>query len=253
MPWQLPLWMIPWTEPVVEKLLTGENTMTTRQLLSQADLFKGLTVEQLEAIHRIATEKEYKKGQLIFADGDEGTGFYLVIHGRVKVYKLSPEGKEQIMHIFGPGQPFAEVPVFAGSCYPANAEPLERSTLLFLPKKAFIDLIQKYPSLAMNMFASLSQRLKQFSNLIESLSLKEVPGRLASYLLYLSDKNGSVDVFRLDIAKSQLASMLGTIPETLSRIFAKMADRKLVRINGPEITIVDREGLEDLAEGEVKL
>ena len=245
--------MILWIEPVIENFYPAENTMKIRQLLSQADLFKGLTVDQLDAIARIATEKEYNKGQLIFSDGDEGMGFYLVIHGRVKVYKLSPEGKEQIMHIFGPGQPFAEGPVFEGSRYPANAEALEPANLLFFPKKGFIDLIQTYPSLAMNMLASLSQRLKQFSNLIESLSLKEVPGRLASYLLYLSDKNGSIDEFKLDIAKSQLASMLGTIPETLSRIFAKMGDRDLARINGPEITILDREGLEDLAEGETKL
>jgi CRP/FNR family transcriptional regulator len=89
--------------------------------------------------------------------------------------------------------------------------------------------------------------------LIESLSLKEVPGRLASYLLYLSDRNGSIDEFQLDIAKSQLASLLGTIPETLSRIFAKMDSKKLVEINGPRITILNRIGLEDLAEGETKL
>ena len=227
--------------------------MEIRQHLSQVDLFKGLTVEQLEAIARIISDKEYKKGQLIFSEGDEGVGFYLVISGRVKVYKLSPEGKEQIMHIFGPGQPFAEVPVFEGSRYPANAEAMERCKLFFFPKKAFISLIQENPSLSINMLASLSQRLKQFSNLIESLSLKEVPGRLASYLLYLSDRNGSIDEFQLDIAKSQLASLLGTIPETLSRIFAKMDSKKLVEINGPRITILNRIGLEDLAEGETKL
>ena len=227
--------------------------MEIKQHLSQVDLFKGLTVEQLEAIARIISDKEYKKGQLIFSEGDEGVGFYLVISGRVKVYKLSPEGKEQIMHIFGPGQPFAEVPVFEGSRYPANAEAMERCKLFFFPKKAFISLIQENPSLSINMLASLSQRLKQFSNLIESLSLKEVPGRLASYLLYLSDRNGSIDEFQLDIAKSQLASLLGTIPETLSRIFAKMDSKKLVEINGPRITIVNRTGLEDLAEGETKL
>ena len=227
--------------------------MEIRQHLSQVDLFKGLTVEQLDDIARIVSYKEYNKGQLIFSEGDEGTGFYLVIQGRVKVYKLSPEGKEQIMHIFGPGHPFAEVPVFEGSRYPANAEAMDRCKLFFFPKKGFISLIQESPSLAMNMLASLSQRLKQFSNLIETLSLKEVPGRLASYLLYLSDKNGSIDDFKLDIAKSQLASLLGTIPETLSRIFAKMGSKELVRINGPQITILDRTGLEDLAEGEIKL
>jgi CRP/FNR family transcriptional regulator len=227
--------------------------MEIRQHLSQVDLFKGLTVEQLEAIARIVSAKEYKKGQLVFSEGDDGLGFYLVIRGRVKIYKLSPEGKEQIMHIFGPGQPFAEVPVFEGSRYPASAEAMENSKLFFFPKRDFIALIQENPFLAMNMLASLSQRLKQFSNLIESLSLKEVPGRLASYLLYLSDKNGSIDEFMLDIAKSQLASLLGTIPETLSRIFSKMGSRHFVKIDGPKITIVNREGLEDLAEGETKL
>ncbi|MBW2466695.1 MAG: Crp/Fnr family transcriptional regulator [Deltaproteobacteria bacterium] len=227
--------------------------MEVRQHLSQLDLFKGLTAEQLEAITGTVTEKDYRKGELIFAEGDEGVGFYLVIRGRVKVYKLSAEGKEQIMHIFGPRMPFAEVPVFAGSRYPANAEAMESSRLFFFPKKSFITLIQENPLLAMNMLASLSQRLKQFSNLIETLSLKEVPGRLASYLLYLSDKNGSIDEFKLDIAKSQLASLLGTIPETLSRIFAKMGAREIVSIKGPEITILDREGLEDLAEGNTKL
>jgi CRP/FNR family transcriptional regulator len=227
--------------------------MEIKQHLSQVDLFKGLTVEQLDAITRIVSDKKYKKGQLIFSEGDEGVGFYLVIQGRVKVYKLSPEGKEQIMHIFGPGHPFAEVPVFEGSRYPANAEAMDQCRLFFFPKKGFISLIQESPSLAMNMLASLSQRLKQFSNLIETLSLKEVPGRLASYLLYLSDKNGSIDEFKLDIAKSQLASLLGTIPETLSRIFAKIGSKELVRINGPHITILDRTGLEDLAEGETKL
>jgi CRP-like cAMP-binding protein len=227
--------------------------MEIRKHLSQADLFKDLSVEQLDEIARIVSDKEYKKGQLIFAEGDDGIGFYMVIRGRVKVYKVSPDGKEQIMHIFGQGHPFAEVPVFAGSRYPANAEAMESCRLFFFPKKAFVNLIHENPSLAMNMLASMSQRLKQFSHLIESLSLKEVPGRLASYLLYLSDRNGSIDDFELDIAKSQLASLLGTIPETLSRIFSRMTSGELVRINGPQITILDRTGLEDLAEGESKL
>ena len=227
--------------------------MDIRKNLSQVDLFNGLSLQQLDEVASIVADKKYKKGELIFADGDDGIGFYIVISGRVKVYKVSPDGKEQIMHIFGPGQPFAEVPVFEGSRYPANAGAMEPSRLFFFPKKAFVELIHANPSLAMNMLASLSQRLKQFSYLIESLSLKEVPGRLASYLLYLSDKNGSIDEFDLDIAKSQLASLLGTIPETLSRIFTKLSQKELISINGPRIMILDRTGLEYLAEGESKL
>jgi len=227
--------------------------MDIKKHLSQVDLFNGLSSGQLDSLARIVSDREYRKGQVVFSEGDEGTGFYLVVTGRVKIYKVSPDGKEQIMHIFGPGQPFAEVPVFEGSRYPANAETMAPSKLFFFPKQAFVKLIHENPSLAMNMLASLSQRLKQFSYLIESLSLKEVPGRLASYLLYLSDKHGSIDAFQLDIPKSQLASFLGTIPETLSRIFTKMGGRELVRVDGPQVTILDRSGLEDLAEGETKL
>lgn len=221
--------------------------------LSQVDLFKGLSPRQLEAVARITSDNDYKKGEVIFSEGDEGAGFYLVVSGRVKVYKVSPEGKEQILHIFGPGQPFAEVPVFEGNRYPASAEILDHGRLFFFPKKAFVSLIHENPSLAINMLASLSQRLKQFSFLIESLSLKEVPGRLAAYLLYISGRQGSVDEFELDIAKSQLASLLGTTPETLSRIFARMGSKELVRINGPQVIIINRNRLEELAEGESKL
>jgi len=227
--------------------------MNIKNSLSRVDLFNGLSSGQLDDVARIVSLREYNKGDIVFLDGDAAVGFYMVAGGRVKVYKVSPDGKEQIMHIFGPDQPFAEVPVFEGSCYPANAEAMEKSGLFFFPKKDFIKLIHENPSLAINMLASLSQRLKQFSNLIEALSLKEVPGRLASYLLYLSDKKGSIDEFELDITKSQLASFLGTIPETLSRIFSKLANKELARINGPQIVILDRTGLEDLAEGESKL
>ena len=227
--------------------------MSIKEHLSGVDLFKGLSLQELDAISAIVADRQYNKGQQIFAEGDEGIGFYIVISGRIKVYKVSPDGKEQILHIFGPGKPFAEVPVFEGSRYPANAEALEKSRLFFFPKKGFGKVIHENPALAMNMLASLSQRLKQFSNLIEALSLKEVPGRLASYLLYLSDRSGSTDEFQLDIAKAQLASLLGTIPETLSRIFAKMAGNELIRMNGPHIVILDRIGLEELAEGETKL
>jgi len=245
--------MILWGDPSLLMNECKANSMDIRKHLSRVDLFNGLSLNQLDELARIVSDKEYRKGEMVFFDGDEGIGFYIVINGRIKVYKMSPDGKEQIMHIFGPDQPFAEVPVFEGSRYPANAEAMEYSRLFFFPKKDFMKLIHDNPSLAVNMLASLSQRLKQFSHLIEALSLREVPGRLASYLLYLSDKKGSIDEFELDITKSQLASFLGTIPETLSRIFSKMANKELVRINGPQIAILDRTGLEDLAEGESKL
>ena len=105
----------------------------------------------------------------------------------------------------------------------------------------------------MNMLAILSRRLRKFTVLVEDLSLKEVPGRLAAYLLYVSEQKGGNDDLILDIAKNQLAGLLGTIPETLSRILSKMVSQGLIQLNGPRIRIVDRQGLEELAEAERRL
>ena len=221
--------------------------------LATISLFQNLAPQYYDDLARIVRVKKIARNQFIFNEGDDGIGFYIIVTGRVKIYKMSPEGKEQILHILGPGEPFAEVAVFSGAHYPANAETLDDSSLYFFPKQDFIKLISRNPSLAMNMLAALSIRLKQFSHMIEALSLKEVPGRLAAHLLYLSAQNNDANDLELDIAKAQLASLLGTIPETLSRIFNKMNKQGLIESKGPAITILDRQGLEELATGESRL
>lgn len=222
--------------------------MKINRYLAKTPLFKGLPENQLNDLSSIVIEQVLKRGTIIFSEGDEGNGFYIVVEGRVKIYKLSSEGKEKILHIFGPGEPFGEVPVFAGQHFPANAETLEKCRVFFLPRNRLIEQIEKNPPLALNMLAILSTRLRQFTVQIEHLSLKEVPGRLAAYLLYSSDREGGMQTFRLDITKGQLASLLGTIPETLSRIFSKMSKQGLINVSGPHISILDREGLKELAE-----
>jgi CRP-like cAMP-binding protein len=216
-------------------------------------LFDGLSRKQYDELVTIVVAHSYRGGQIIFSEGDEGSGFYVVISGRVKVFKLSPEGKEQILHVFGPGEPFGEASVFAGQRFPAHAEALEESRIFFFPRAAFIELIKQDPSLALNMLAILSRRLRKFTLLVEDLSLKEVPGRLAAYLLYMSKQRDGTDDLTLDVAKGQLASLLGTIPETLSRILTKMVRHRLIQSDGPRIRILDRQGLEELAQAERRL
>ena len=217
------------------------------QILSITPLFKGLSERQLDEIGNIAVIRQYKRGAVIFMEGDEADGFYIVAAGQVKIFKTSMEGKEQILHVYGPGNPFGEVPVFSGSRFPANALALASSRILFLPRKAFVELIARHPSLSMNMLGELSMRLRQFTVQIENLSLKEVPSRLASYLIYLAREQDAADRVTLDISKGQLASLLGTIPETLSRIFAKMSAQNLIQVDGRAIHLQDPDGLEDLA------
>lgn len=218
------------------------------QILSGIPLFQGLSEAELREIHGITVNKFCEKGKTIFLEGDPGNGFYVVADGKVKIFKVSMDGKEQILHIYGPGHPFGEVPVFSGKKFPANAQTLVKSHLLFFPRSAFVDLIGRNPSLSLNMLAVLSMRLRQFALQVENLSLKEVPGRLASYLLVLSEEQNARTVVSLPVSKGQLASLLGTIPETLSRILGRMSTNELIRVDGSDIYLLDGEGLEALAE-----
>jgi len=218
----------------------------TRQL-AEIPLFAGLPGEQLAALGRIGLRRACRKGERLFSEGDEGSGFYVVLSGRVKISKVSPEGKEQILHFVGPGESFGEVSVFTGQGFPADAEMSAQGTVCFFPRAAFVALIRSDPTLALNMLAQLSRRLRQFAGLIEDLSLKEVPGRLAKYLLYLSAQ-AEGKTLELDVSKGQLAALLGTIPETLSRILARLTRQGLIHAQGARIRILDRGGLEQIAQ-----
>lgn len=228
------------------------------ELIAATPLFSGLAQRDLAQVGQIATDRFYGRGETIFLEGDPGDGFYIVAGGKVKIFKVSLEGKEQILHIYGPGHPFGEVPVFSGDNFPANAMTLVKSHLLFFSRSAFVKLITVNPSLSMNMLAVLSMRLREFTLQIENLSLKEVPGRLASYLLYLTEEQNTGQLgneqqillpeqILLPISKGQLASLLGTIPETLSRILAKLSGQGMIKVNGNRIEIKDRVQLEALA------
>jgi len=157
-------------------------------LLRQCPLFAGLQEKGLQKIKAIALPRQFKRREVLFCDGEEAKGFYVILSGRVKLYKISPEGKEQILHVVSAPDAFAEAALFFEGTYPAFAEALSDSQLLFFPKRNFIELIGKDPQLSINMIVSLSQYLKRFASLIEELSLKEVSSRIAKYLLDLSLK-----------------------------------------------------------------
>ena len=227
--------------------------MSIVRLLETIPLFSGLSEPERRELAVIVRDRTFERGQTIFTEGEEGNGFYVVVAGRVKVYKISPDGKEQILHLLGPGEPFGEVALFSGRSFPAFAEAFEASRVFFIPREAFAAQVRAHPSLALNMLATLSMRLHQFASMIEGLSLKEVSSRLAGYILSESGKQGGKVRVELDLAKGQLASLLGTIPETLSRTLTRMVRQGRVRADGPFIVIEDREGLEQLASAERRL
>lgn len=223
--------------------------MNILKIIAAAPLFEGLPSGQIETLAQICLDRKFEKGQALFSEGSRAKGFYLAVSGKIKIYKLSREGKEQILHIFGPGEIFGEVPVFAGGNYPASAEAIESCRVLLFPRDSFIVLIEREPSIALNLLGILSRRLRQFTHMIEDLSLKEVPGRLAAHLIFLGNRSTDPKKLELEITKAQLASLLGTIPETLSRILAKMAQQEIIAVEGKKIVILDRSALEALAGG----
>ena len=221
--------------------------------LKRCPLFAGLKEEDLKKIKAVASLKRVGKRQILFSDGEEARGFYVILLGKVKLYKISPEGKEQILHVVSPPEAFAEAALFLEGNYPAFAETLTDSQLLFFRKRDFIQLIERNPRLSINMIVSLSHFLRKFASLIEELSLKEVSARIAKYLIDLSLKSAQegrnpreVD---LDLSKSQLASKLGTISETLSRSLSKMKAKKIIDVKKNMILILNRESLEAVASG----
>jgi CRP/FNR family transcriptional regulator len=207
----------------------------------------------LKRIRAIASLKQIKKKEILFSDGEEARGFYVILSGRVKLFKVSPDGKEQILHIVSAPDAFAEAVLFLEGTYPAFAEAITDCQLLFFPRRDFVQFIEKNPRLSINMIVTLSHYVKRFASLIEELSLKEVSSRIAKYIVDLSMRSSkehkNPKEVELDLSKTQLALKLGTISETLSRTLAKMKAKRIIDVKKNKIIILNREALEELASG----
>jgi CRP/FNR family transcriptional regulator len=220
--------------------------MNEREAIKSCPLFVGVTDSDLDDLTRIARQQIYAKDQMVFSEGEVATGFFIPLEGKVKIYKLSPEGRERVLRIAHPGRTFAEAAIFDVGVFPAYAQAIEPTVLLFFPKQAVLDLLRCNAQLAINMVGGLSRILREMMDHMESLTFKDVPSRLARYLLDLSDmKQRHV---RLPVSKAQLAANLNTAGETLSRTLRKMSDDDFITVRGRTIEILNFQGLLDLAE-----
>jgi len=222
--------------------------MYKKLFIKKCSLFSDLSDRELTKIENIALIKRVDKGKVVIREGARANGFFIVSSGRVKIYKISPEGRERTMFIAEKTDMFAEVAMFSGDSYPAYADALSRCELLFIPKSEFIELLKESPELSIKMLGSLSKIIRRFNSMIEDLSLKEVPSRFAKYLLDLSVKHKS-DSFELDVKKSDIALRLGTASETLSRTIKKFREKKIISITSKQIKILKKELLRKIASG----
>jgi CRP/FNR family transcriptional regulator, dissimilatory nitrate respiration regulator len=223
--------------------------MDTVAMLKKVDLFAGLSSTQLDALGKMIVPKSMASGDVLFLQDDQADGFYVLASGGLQVYRTGMDGRRQILHVFEkPGDVCGEVAVFEGGTYPAAAEAVGDSAVLYLPRDPFLRLTRAQPDILLAMLAVLSRRLRRFVGLIDDLSLKDVGTRLAQYLISRADEAGR-DRFTLSISKGMLASHLGTIAETVSRTLRKMQEQGLIKVDGRQIVIRDRAGLEEIAAG----
>lgn len=223
--------------------------MTKR--LSESVLFSGLDADDMRLVEQAGQVISADKGTFLFFENDDADRFYVVLSGRVKIFKSSPDGKEQILLMAGPGDSFGEAALFATKTYPASAEVIESGDFVYFIFKRFMALIHESPTVAVNMIARLSMLLHHLTRLVERLSLEDVVTRLAEYILdLLPDDRGAEQTIVLDEKKMVLASILGTIPETLSRAFAGLSKTGAISIDGQTIIIHDRDRLAKIAAGE---
>ncbi|MFA6093127.1 MAG: Crp/Fnr family transcriptional regulator [Elusimicrobiota bacterium] len=215
--------------------------------LKAAPMFSAVGEEALSRLVGRCTLRRVEAGAAVFEAGTRADRFFAVLSGRVKVCKLSPRGDEQILHLYGPGRTIGEAAVWAQIDYPASAAAVEDALLLVIPYLSLRDAVSKDPDLVMGMLAGMSAKLHEFVRLIEELSLKEVPARLAGILLAESKRAGAPR-FRLKQSKRELASQIGTIAETLSRALAKLKSAGLIDVRGSTFTLKDPAALRKLAD-----
>lgn len=224
--------------------------MVHPDLLQRIDLFQELPETQLRGLSQGAMIRHYRAGEIISRGATMDRDFRLVLSGRVKLSRTSPEGREQILFIFGPGEPFCLASYFQRQPLPGTVTALEESGILTIPGPALEDMVRTHPSLLFNIMGVMARRLKNAMQLIETLALKDVPQRVAAFLVHSSTMDcsgGDQETFELCITQREMAKSLGTTPETLSRSIRKLEQEGLVDAAGRTIRILDRDGLQRLA------
>jgi CRP/FNR family transcriptional regulator len=221
----------------------------TPELLRQCFLCRELDETELRALADLVVIRRLAKGQTLFWEGDPASGFYSLLTGRIRVYKTSPEGQDFTIHQIRPGQMCAEAAIFSQGGFPANATALADSEVAFFPKDKFISLVTSSPGISLKMIAGLAAFVREFNQMVEDLSLKEVSARLAGYLLEESVRKKNT-AFELETTKTELANKLGTAGETLSRNLRKFSDLKIISMQGTHITLLDPVRLKNIAAGE---
>ncbi|HET7322031.1 MAG TPA: Crp/Fnr family transcriptional regulator [Longimicrobiaceae bacterium] len=221
-----------------------------RTLLSRLPLFSRLTEEAIDAVARRTVVRRLSRDTQLFRRGEPCQGLYVVVEGSVRVYRSNAEGREQVLHVQGPGQALAEVPLFDGGPYPASARAEEASRVLFLPRSEFEWLYQNSPEIADAVIRELGRRLRKMVRLVEKISLRDVPARVAMTLLEYAERAGELKdggAFDLPRTQEEMAAELATTRESVARALARLRRSGAIAQQGSRVRIAEVAALERAA------
>lgn len=205
-----------------------------------------MTPAEAQALAQRAVERRYDAGEMLFWEGEECAGIFVLVQGSAKIFKTSPGGREMMLSLETAPSTVAELPLFDGGPYPASVRVVQPVTALFINKNDFQQVCRQYPDVALKVLAVVGKRLRNLVMLVEAMTFGSVTQRLARLLL---DESSGADTFELKMTHQELASRLGTVREVVSRNLARFKAQGLVTMQGRRVEIEDREGLAREAEG----
>ncbi|HEY8936826.1 MAG TPA: Crp/Fnr family transcriptional regulator [Cyclobacteriaceae bacterium] len=227
------------------KMLT--NFVFENFRLKTDQIFEGLTTEEMEALVGSGVTHLFKRGEIIFRDGGIPTGIFYIKTGRVKKYKATVKGGEQIFYICGEGELLGYHALLSEGYYPDSAATIEDSEITFIPKDNFLSVLRNSTALSNGLLKALGHEFSLFINSITNLATKSVRERLAFNLLILEEKFKVLDKPTLPteiiMSRTDLANMVGTAKETLVRLLHEFKDHKLIETTGKSIVIINRKGI----------
>ena len=225
-----------------------QEPVSPKQILMATPLFGALEESEVNSLAGRCGIRVFPAGEMLFAEGEPCRGLYIVVSGRVRIFKTAVNGREQVLAVEGPGASVAELPVFDGGSYPASGAAVERTEALFVSRADLRAICLEKPEVSLKMLQVVGARLRRLVGIIEELSFTTVRQRLISLLLRQAGTEGRPTergmVFTLNASHQELAAQIGTVRELVSRNLARLQAQSFIEMNGRQITILDREGLE---------
>ena len=225
------------------------------EYLRNVPLFEELSLDNLAAINQVTIERRYKKNETIFCEGEPGAGFHYVKSGKIKIVKLSTDGREHIINILGPGEVFAEVLLFNKGDYPATAVALEEACVGIIKNSELEHVVVSQPQIALNIIRVLSKKLQYVQVKIKSLAFSDSHAKIAQTVESLARRYGEATDRGLevvvDMTRQEVANMAGTTRETVSRVFSIMKKDGVLDADERRIVIIDMAGLRQYCEDKI--